>query len=596
MAQRVPGHAVIKQEFLLPIQKFDKKEVVNKEELKAEDKIEDEKKLPNKNIETKQQENGEENLEPPKKKKLKGQNKARPRTVPKVDRSCRLCPTILREEECSFGEKCAFSHDVQKYLSNKPPDISEFCVHFELTGKCKYGVECRYGKKHLDENFKNIINQEKYDKYLANKKKDNHLSKELMIQLRKKQYKFPKTDIFLKNLKKTKEGGTNLASVEPNYETTENLKTIGTLTDEDVIAPRLNEKKTIDFSDKLYLAPLTTVGNLPFRRICKRYGADITCGEMAMSTQLLQGSPSEWALVKRHSSEDIFGVQLCGGYPDTMTRTVELLSNEFDVDFIDINLGCPIDLVFKKGEGSALMGRMNKLQSIVKGMVEVSSVPITLKMRTGIQEDKSTAHKLITAAKDWGVSLMTLHGRSREQRYTRAANWDYIDQCAQASHPVPFFGNGDILSYEDANLRRETTGVNGLMIARGALMKPWLFTEIKEQRHWDISSSERMEMLKDFANYGLEHWGSDTKGVENTRRFLLEWLSFLHRYIPVGLLEVVPQKINEKPPPFIGRDDLETLFASRFSEDWVKISEMLLGPVPDNFQFIPKHKANSYSS
>lgn len=93
---------------------------------------------------------------------------------------------------------------------------------------------------------------------------------------------------------------------------------------------------------------------------------------------------------------------------------------------------------------------------------------------------------------------------------------------------------------------------------------------------------------------GLLHWGSDNRGVETTRRFLLEWLSFLHRYIPLGVLERVPQQINEQPPYYVGRDDLETLMASPNCNSWVKISEMLLGPIPDNFQFLPKHKANSY--
>nr|XP_021400786.2 tRNA-dihydrouridine(47) synthase [NAD(P)(+)]-like [Lonchura striata domestica] len=371
------------------------------------------------------------------------------------------------------------------------------------------------------------------------------------------------------------------------------IPTLGPLTDEDVTKLRPCEKKKLEIQGKLYLAPLTTCGNLPFRRICKRFGADVTCGEMAVCTNLLQGQSSEWALLKRHHTEDIFGVQLEGAFPDTMTKCAELLNRTIDVDFVDINVGCPIDLVYKKGGGCALMTRSNKFEQIVRGMNSVLDVPVTVKIRTGVQEKVNVAHKLIPRIREWGVSMVTLHGRSREQRYTRSADWLYIAECARLASPMPLFGNGDILSYEDAN-RAMQMGVSGIMIARGALIKPWLFTEIKEQRHWDISSSERFEILKDFTNYGLEHWGSDTQGVEKTRKFLLEWLSFLCRYIPVGLLEHLPQKINERPPYYLGRDYLETLMASQNVDDWIKISELLLGPVPPGFTFLPKHKANSY--
>lgn len=104
-------------------------------------------------------------------------------------------------------------------------------------------------------------------------------------------------------------------------------------------------------------------------------------------------------------------------------------------------------------------------------------------------------------------------------------------------------------------------------------------------------------MIQKYANYGLCHWGSDTKGVETTRRFLLEWLSFLYRYVPHGILKYPPQKINQRPEydTYIGRDEMETLLKSKQSSDWVKISEMFLGKVPENFTFIPKHKANSFS-
>lgn len=161
---------------------------------------------------------------------------------------------------------------------------------------------------------------------------------------------------------------------------------------------------------------------------------------------------------------------------------------------------------------------------------------------------------------------------------------------------MPFYGNGDIMSFDDYNTFKNISGVDGVMIGRGALIKPWIFDEIKNQRDYDISANERFDMLKRFCDYGLEHWGSDSQGVNITRRFLCEWQSFLYRYIPVGILEKPPQRMNERPPPFQGRNDLETLMASPLASDWVKLSELILGPAPEDFKFLPKHKANSFES
>ncbi len=181
------------------------------------------------------------------------------------------------------------------------------------------------------------------------------------------------------------------------------------------------------------------------------------------------------------------------------------------------------------------------------------------------------------------------------------ANWDYISSVAKSQSDdlpkIPIIGNGDIFSFEDYEEKMLHEGVSKTaMLGRGALIKPWLPTEIKERRHWDISASDRFDIIKDFVKFGLEHWGSDQQGVNNTRRFLLEWLSFLHRYVPVGLLEVIPQHMNQRPPVHLcGRNDLETLFLSQHSADWIRISEMLLGPVPAAFRFTPKHNASGYA-
>ncbi|XAR72759.1 tRNA-dihydrouridine(47) synthase (NAD(P)(+)) [Bertholletia excelsa] len=358
----------------------------------------------------------------------------------------------------------------------------------------------------------------------------------------------------------------------------------------------LREKKLIDFREKLYLAPLTTVGNLPFRRVCKQLGADVTCGEMAMCTNLLQGQASEWALLRRHSSEDFFGVQICGAYPDTVARTVELLNQECMVDFIDINMGCPIDVVVNKGAGSALLTKPVRMKSIIQVASATVNIPITVKVRTAYFEGRNRIDSIIEDIGKWGATAVTIHGRSRQQRYSKLADWEYIYQCAKkAPDSLQVLGNGDIFSFSDWNRRKsDCPELSSCMIARGALIKPWIFTEIKEQRYWDISSAERLNILKDYVHFGLEHWGSDAKGVETTRHFLLEWLSYTHRYIPIGLLDVIPQRLNWRPPSYFGRDDLETLMASDSAADWIRISEMLLGKVPAGFTFAPKHKSNAY--
>ncbi|XP_073438058.1 tRNA-dihydrouridine(47) synthase [NAD(P)(+)]-like isoform X1 [Dendrobates tinctorius] len=562
------------------------------------------------------------------KKRARGQNRRRHGKYYELEQE-RLCQSIVQEcpRKCFFGDKCKFLHSIEKYMSGKPEDIGPKCYLYETFGRCTYGVTCRFAKSHLGDSFQNLINPELVEQQEGKVLVTNNVCKELQIQLRKKRFLFEKSEGYLKLLSQprknrneekkavvkaesqvgtpedaTSKGGDHGVCADPavgamgqtDSTAQESTRvTMGAVTDEDIIKLRPCEKKTIDFRGKLYLAPLTTCGNLPFRRICKQYGADITCGEMAVCTNLLQGQPSEWALMKRHHTEDLFGVQLEGAFPDTLTKCAELLNKTIEVDFVDINAGCPIDLIYKKGGGCGLMTRMNKLEDIVRGMNSVLDVPLTVKIRTGVQEKVNLAHKLIPELRDWGVSLITLHGRSREQRYTKLADWEYIKRCAEIADPLPLFGNGDIFSFEDANLALET-GVSGIMVARGALVKPWLFTEIKEQRHWDISSSERLDILRDFTNFGFEHWGSDTRGVERTRKFLLEWLSFLCRYIPVGLLERIPQKLNERPPYYMGRDYMETLMASQNVNDWIKISEMFLGPVPSNFRFLPKHKANSY--
>ncbi|CAG8610770.1 13069_t:CDS:10, partial [Dentiscutata heterogama] len=541
----------------------------------------------------------------------------------------RLCHKTAVGEDCDF-DQCKYDHDLNAFLEIKEKDIGDRCVNFEKFGKCRYGYKCRFSKAHTTPDGKLIVNEKLASLGIIEEK--NGLKYELQKFLRKNLYKFPKSDTYLKEIHgeiskqleieeqnklaklqttvadKSDQMTTpqnqiitdDVSTAEVNIQSTAELidknlavqtlgddnKTVceiksddtvltrvisedfGTSNDTPDVPLRACEKKKISFKNKLYLAPLTTVGNLPFRRICKQFGADITCGEMAMATNLLQGQQSEWALLKRHVSEDIFGVQICGCKAQHMVKCAEVLANEVEVDFIDVNLGCPIDLVYNKGGGTALLRHDGRLGKIIRGMKRVTDIPITVKLRTGIQDDIPVAHKLMPKFENWGVSMAALHGRSRQQRYTKLADWKYISKVSYTVNEMPLFGNGDVLGYTDYYEHIEKHHVDGVMIGRGALIKPWIFDEIKSKRHYDISSRERLDILKKFCDYGMEHWGSDSIGINQTRRFFCEWMSFLYRYIPVGLLEVLPQRINERPPFFRGRDELETLLASGNSNDW----------------------------
>lgn len=497
----------------------------------------------------------------------------------------KICLTVSRGEDCQYGNNCRNSHDVLSWLATKPPDLGPSCYQFDTWGHCASGLMCRYGSAHIDFTLGINLDRDPILGGVAEKLQINVLGKEVQSLLRKKKYG---------------ESGRGA-----DFNTT----------------PYDQKVKLVDFRNKVYVAPLTTVGNLPFRRILKDWGADITCGEMAMAQNLLNGQSSEWALLRRHSSEDCFGVQIAGCFTDSLRDIARVLNKETATDFVDLNCGCPIDLLCQKGCGAALMNKPARLLDIVSAVTkQLTTRPMTVKIRTGWNDNDPTAHLLVPKIQKIAkgrVACVFIHGRSRQQRYSRLADWDYIAEVAKSQNPelplIPVVGNGDILSYDDwANHQSllseklegdaESMGLcSCAMIGRGALIKPWLPTEIKQQTTLDVSASTRLDMLKKFCSYGMEHWGSDQKGIDTIRRFLLEWLSFLHRYVPSGLLElsqkgsVISQKMNQRPPHYFGRCDLETLLASSNSRDWVRISEMLLGPCPENFSFAPKHRSSSYA-
>jgi tRNA-dihydrouridine synthase 3 len=310
------------------------------------------------------------------------------------------------------------------------------------------------------------------------------------------------------------------------------------------------------FQGQLILAPMTKGSNLPFRRLCVEQGSRFAVGEMALSRRVTRQASGEMALLRRHADETIFGVQLCGRYPDIMARAAEI-AQERGADFVDVNLGCPIDSVVRHGEGAALMTRPRRLEQILQAMRRVLKVGLTVKLRSGWSEDKPLAVSLARVAEGAGADAVALHARSRTQRYRRPADWNLIAEVAAAVN-IPVIGNGDIIHGTEAAQRMRETGCASVMTARGALVKPWLFREAKEGREIHPGGSERMDLLRRYVTLALEHFGDDEHGREKVRYFLDWHLDFFCRWVPPRD-GAPPFQLQERHPGFEPGDDDEAL-------------------------------------
>lgn len=288
---------------------------------------------------------------------------------------------------------------------------------------------------------------------------------------------------------------------------------------------------SVSFEGQAVLAPLTKGGNLPFRRLCVELGARITTSEMAYARQIVRRSAAEQALLRRHPDEACFGVQLATSKPDEGVAAGRA-AVERGADFVDLNVGCPIHDTVRRGMGASLLRRPAALARIVEAMARELPVPVTVKIRSGWSADKINAPQLGRAVADAGAAAITLHARTKEQRYTKAADWGLVAQLVEAL-PIPVIGNGDILTHYDARRRREESGCAGVMLARGALIKPWLFREIAEGRAWDPTAEERVSLFRRLAMFMREHFRDDEKGRARAMRFLPWHFDFFCRYRPL---------------------------------------------------------------
>ncbi|PDQ35546.1 MAG: tRNA dihydrouridine synthase DusB [Candidatus Lumbricidophila eiseniae] len=227
------------------------------------------------------------------------------------------------------------------------------------------------------------------------------------------------------------------------------------------------------------LAPMAGITNTAFRRLCREFGAGLYVSEMITSRALVERTPESMRLIRHHESETPRSIQLYGVDPTTVAEAVRILVAEDHADHIDLNFGCPVPKVTRKGGGAALPWKLDLFRAIVSGAARAAEdIPLTVKMRKGIDSEHLTYLDAGRTAEDAGVAAIALHARTASEFYSGHADWSAIARLKETVTSIPVLGNGDIWSAEDALRMVAETGCDGVVVGRGCLGRPWLFGDL----------------------------------------------------------------------------------------------------------------------
>lgn len=285
----------------------------------------------------------------------------------------------------------------------------------------------------------------------------------------------------------------------------------------------------IKLAAPLALAPMAGITDLPFRLICRRLGCGMTVSEMVSAKGLLYKNVKTTEMLRIDDGERPTAIQLFGSVPEELAEAARMVEAS-GADMIDFNMGCPVPKIVNNGEGSALMKQPQLAHDILAAMVKAVKIPVTVKFRAGWDDSSRNAVEIAKAVEAAGVSAVAVHGRTRQQFYEGKADWGIIAEVKQAVK-VPVFGNGDIFTVEDGLRMLAETGVDGLMIGRGADGNPWIFRELAavlrgEERPAAPSLQERLAQAAEHLDMLIDYKGEHIS-VKEMRRHISAYLKGL---------------------------------------------------------------------